>query len=112
MRAEDTFRIPEPGTSLDSHLWVVIADPTIDPQRVLIVNFTTRHNDSDNACILQGGEHSLVNHETCVNYASAKVVSDAAVHTRGLSVIDAGPTRRACPVNLPTRIMSWPPRLF
>ncbi len=49
MNAGDTFRIPQPGTSLDSHLWVVISDPVVDPDRVLIVNFTTRRKDSDPA---------------------------------------------------------------
>jgi hypothetical protein len=79
MKAGDAFRIPEPGTSLDSHLWVVISDPSIDPQRVLVVNFTTRRKDSDPACILQAGEHPFVHHETCVNYAGAKVVTGAQI---------------------------------
>jgi hypothetical protein len=79
MNAGDTFRIPQPGTSLDSHLWVVISDPVVDAERVLIVNFTTRRKDSDPACILQAGEHPFVHHETCVNYAGAKVVSRAQI---------------------------------
>jgi hypothetical protein len=41
MKAGNAFRIPEPGTSLDSHFWVVISDPSVDPERVLIVYFTT-----------------------------------------------------------------------
>ncbi len=81
MNAGDTFRIPEPGTSLDSHLWVVISDPAIDPARLLIVNFTTQRKDSDPACILQAGEHPFVHHETCVNYGGAKVVSVAQIQT-------------------------------
>jgi hypothetical protein len=64
---------------LDSHLWVVISDPVVDAERVLIVNFTTRRKDSDPACILQAGEHPFVHHETCVNYAGAKVVSRAQI---------------------------------
>jgi hypothetical protein len=81
MKAGDTFRIPEPGTSLDSHLWVVISDPALDAERVLIVNFTTRRHDSDPACTLQAGEHPFVHHETSVNYAGAKVVSSAEIQT-------------------------------
>ena len=77
MNAGDTFRIPQPGTSLDSHLWVVISDPALDPDKILIVNFTTSRADSDKACVLQAGEHPFVKHETCVNYAGAKVVSKA-----------------------------------
>jgi hypothetical protein len=75
MNAGDTFLIPLPGTSLDSHLWVVISDPNIDPDKVLIVNSTTQRADSDPACVLQAGEHPFVHHATCVNYAGAKVVS-------------------------------------
>jgi hypothetical protein len=77
MNAGDTFRIPQPGTTLDSHLWVVISDPTADEENILIVNFTTSRADSDKACILKPGEHPFVAHETCVNYAGAKVVSKA-----------------------------------
>lgn len=77
MNAGDTFKIPRPGTSLDSHLWVVISDPAADEENVLIVNFTTSRADSDKACILQAGEHPFVQHETCVNYGGAKVVSKA-----------------------------------
>jgi hypothetical protein len=60
---------------------VVISDPAADPEAVLIVNFTTRRKDSDPACILQAGEHPFVKHETCVNYAGAKVVSAAAIQS-------------------------------
>lgn len=77
MKAGDTFHIPLPGTSLDSHLWVVISDPAQDAANILIVNFTTLRQDSDTACVLQAGEHPFVKHATCVNYAGAKVVSEA-----------------------------------
>jgi hypothetical protein len=81
VKTGDTFRIPQPGTSLDSHLWVVISDPSIDAENILIVNFTTSRADSDKACILQAGEHPFVKHETCVNYAGAKVVAKASIDT-------------------------------
>jgi len=79
MKAGDTFRIPQPGTSLDSHLWVVISDPSVASAEILLVNFTTLRADSDQACVLQPGEHPFVQHKTCVNYAGAKVVSKAAI---------------------------------
>ena len=81
MNAGGTFHIPQPGTSLDSHLWVVISDPRIDQEKILIVNFTTLRADSDRACTLQAGEHPFVKHATCVNYAGAKVVSKAQIDT-------------------------------
>jgi hypothetical protein len=81
MKAGDTFRIPQPGTSLDSHLWVVISDPAQDANAILIVNFTTVRADSDTACVLAAGEHPFVKHDTCVNYRGAKVVSEASIQT-------------------------------
>lgn len=77
MKAGDTFRIPQAGTSLDSHLWVVISDPAKDSKEILIVNFTTLRADSDAACVLAAGEHPFVKHATCVSYRGGKVVSEA-----------------------------------
>jgi hypothetical protein len=95
MNAGDTFHIPLPGTSLDSHLWVVISDPVKDANNVLIVNFTTWRSDSDPACILQASEHPFVHHETCVNYAGAKVVSVAQLTT----LLQAGKMVNHAPVS-------------
>jgi len=92
MKAGDTFRIPQPGTSLDSHLWVVISDPAADAVNILIVNFTTSRADSDKACILQPGEHPFVKHETSVNYADAKILSKATIElflNKGLMITHA-----------------------
>jgi hypothetical protein len=92
MNAGDTFRIQQPGTSLDSHLWVIISDPAADEENILIVNFTTSRADSDKACILQPGEHPFVKHETCVNYAGAKILSQANIEmflNKGLMVAHA-----------------------
>jgi len=77
MKAGDTFLIPLPGTSLDSHLWIVLSDPEQDPRRILIVNLTTVRDGSDPACVLHVGDHHFVRHDTCVSYAGAKVVSGA-----------------------------------
>ena len=77
MKAGDTFLIPQPGTSLDSHLWVVISDPQQDAGRILIVNFTTLRDGSDRSCIVKRGEHHYIQHDTCVSYVGAKVVSAA-----------------------------------
>ena len=80
MKAGDTFKIPLPGTSLDSHLWVVISDPSLDSERIVIVNFTSKRADSDLACVLQAKEHPFVHHETVVNYRGAKVVSESDIN--------------------------------
>jgi hypothetical protein len=73
MKAGDTFLLQ----LADEHLWVVISDPSLNPQRVLVVNFTTWRQYHDQACILDRGDHPFVRHRTCVNYPSARVATDA-----------------------------------
>ena len=81
MKAGDTFIIEQPGTSLDSHLWMVISDPNVDPHEVVLLNFTTWRADKDQACIVEVGDHAFIRHRTCVNYGGAKVVSAAAIQS-------------------------------
>lgn len=101
MKSGDTFIIPQPGTSLDSHLWVVISDPAQDAKAILIVNFTTLRSDSETACVLAAGEHPFVKHETCVNYRGAKIVSEADIsdlmksgHLRQHAIVSAAVLKR------------------
>jgi hypothetical protein len=75
MKAGDTFLIDEPGTSLDSHLWIIISDPEIDPDHLVIVNLTTYREDKDQACVLNREDHAFIQHKTCVEYKRAKIVS-------------------------------------
>jgi hypothetical protein len=58
MNAGDTFIIPVPGTSYDSHLWMLISDPQAGEFGV-IVNFTSWRADKDQACIVEPGDHPL-----------------------------------------------------
>jgi hypothetical protein len=67
----DTVHIPIPGTSYDSHLWILISDPSQGDECV-IVNFTSWRQDKDQACIVEPGEHPYVQKRTCVNYKDAK----------------------------------------
>lgn len=71
MNAGDTFIIPLPGTSYDSHLWMVISDPGQGNECVL-VNFTSWRADKDQACVVEPGEHPYVSRKTCVNFRDAK----------------------------------------
>jgi hypothetical protein len=71
MNAGDTILIPRPGTSYDSHLWMVISDPTQGDECV-IVNFTSWRADKDQSCIVLPGEHSYIRNKTCVNFKDAK----------------------------------------
>ncbi len=75
MNAGDTLIIDEPGTSLDSHLWIVISDPAENPDEVVLVNFTKYRADKDQACIVELGDHPFISQRTCVEYRGAKTAS-------------------------------------
>jgi hypothetical protein len=71
MEAGDTFI----RADFDKHLWVVLSDPNLDPEHVLIVNLTTLDERKEKVCILKPGEHPWVQHDTCVNYADSVVTT-------------------------------------
>jgi hypothetical protein len=77
--AGDTFRPADPRA--DIHLWVVISDPSIDPNQVLIVSLTTYKPYKDGACILKTGDHPFIRHDTCIAYDLARVVSLSQLET-------------------------------
>lgn len=94
LKGGETFLIPEPGSSLDSHLWIVLSEPSIDPENVLIVNLTTWAEYKDQACLLQPGDHPFVKQRTCVNYADAKVVTAHQLET----FLDRGQIKHQTPL--------------
>jgi hypothetical protein len=69
--AGDTFL----RTDNDRHLWIVLSDPAVDPDTVLLVNLTSYDSRKERACILMPGDHEWVCKETCVNYQDAVVTS-------------------------------------
>jgi hypothetical protein len=71
VNAGDTFR-PADRTA-DIHLWVVISDPSIDPDRILIVSMTTYKPYKEDACLLDRGDHRSISHPTCIAYGLAKM---------------------------------------
>jgi hypothetical protein len=78
VNAGETIIIPLPDTSYDSHLWMVLSDPTQGDECVL-VNFTSWRADKDQACIVEPGEHPYVSRRTCVNFRDAKRCKTAAL---------------------------------
>ena len=74
MNAGEAFYVEDSGVSYDSHLWFILSDPNIDPDKVLLVNFTALRDDKDHSCVVKVGEHPYVRKDTCVNYSGAKVV--------------------------------------
>lgn len=73
MNAGDAFR-----WSFGGHSWVVISDPALDPERVLVVNFTVYTHSArwqDPACVLEPGDHPFLSKRTSVFYAKARLFS-------------------------------------
>jgi hypothetical protein len=75
MKAGDTFRCPD--RSVDTHLWVVISDPSQNSSQVLIVSLTTYGPKKEATCILKAGVHPFIKHDTCVAYGLANAPSIA-----------------------------------
>ncbi len=69
MEAGDTFRFGH------GHLQVVISDPSLDREKVVIVNMTTDRG-KDPACILIPGDHPFVKHNTSIRYDKARIAAD------------------------------------
>jgi hypothetical protein len=63
------------ANNTDCQLWIVLSDPTIDPEHVVIVNFTTHTVNEEQCCVVDKGEHPLVRHKTAVRYWDAKTVT-------------------------------------
>ncbi len=86
MNAGDTFLIG--NKSVDEHLWVIVSDPALDDQRVVVMNFTSAHRSKESFCLIQAGEHPFVKHETCIAYIHARITSLAKlIHNRDVGAI-------------------------
>lgn len=69
MEAGEAFRF----ASGDDHWWIVISDPAKDPDNVLIVNMTSFRQDKDQSCLLNPGDHEIVEHNSVIFYADSRV---------------------------------------
>lgn len=58
-----------------NHLWVVVSEPVIDPQRVIVVSMSRVQPGCDMACLLQQGEHSFIREPTYMAYYLARTPS-------------------------------------
>ncbi len=67
-------------TEADRHLWIVLSNPKVDPETVLLVSVTTWRPDKDRACMIQRGEHQFVTHDSCVSYLEARDASLAQLY--------------------------------
>lgn len=73
MQAGDTFVLIE--KDIDEHLWVVISDPNLNEDQIVIVNLTTHSVLKDQSCILKRGDHPFVKRKTIVNYRDAQITN-------------------------------------
>ena len=78
MKAGELFRFL--GIA-DIHYWMIISDPQIDPDKVLLVSFTSFDRFNDQACVLNVGDHPVIVHKTTVEYPRAKVTTDSALES-------------------------------
>ena len=76
MNAGDTFFVQQVGKLYDSHLWMVLSNPALNANQVLIVSLTTWGKDDDPACVLNVGDHPFVRQKSFIKYSHAKIVSD------------------------------------
>lgn len=67
------------GPHLSTHLWIVLSDPNLDRNRVVIVNITSWRNDAtpmnDSSCILEANEHPFIKHKSYVYYHYAIITT-------------------------------------
>jgi hypothetical protein len=58
---------------------VVCSDPALDPEPVVLVNFTSFEPEEESSCIVNAGEHVFVAHKSCMRYKDARVASVSAM---------------------------------
>ncbi len=69
----DTFLIPTPPDFATEHLFIVVI--SINKDEVLIVNITTKTDNSDLSCILTTKDHEFIYHDSVINYRDATKTS-------------------------------------
>ncbi len=70
IRLGDTF-LAQTQYKVD-HLFIVIA---VHDTKVLVVNITSKKDNSDTSCILCKDDHIFITHDSIVNYADAMLTS-------------------------------------
>lgn len=73
MKAGDTFR----PAKYDNHLWMIVSDPSMNSDAIVIMNFTTNTKDEEQSCIVRRGEHPFITDNTAIRYRDSRVASSA-----------------------------------
>ena len=79
--------------AIDDHPRIVISDPELNTDKVVLVNFTGFDGEyRDHSCVLEIGEHSWLKKRTCISYKDASVVKradvDKLIKSGGLKLLD------------------------
>ncbi len=70
-----TLLIPS-GTEFDSdkkHLFVICNDTCIDGKNLIVPLVTWKNSYSDDACVLDVGDHPFIRHRSCIQYRSTRL---------------------------------------
>jgi hypothetical protein len=77
LSAGDAFLIPDVDKSgYSQHLWIIISDPTQNPQEVLLVNVTSWECWKEDTCLIEPDDckdFPFIRHRSCVDYRLARI---------------------------------------
>jgi hypothetical protein len=62
---------------LRGHLWIVVAEISGSPEKIIVVSLTTHKPGSDTTVMFKLGDHDFIEHDTVVSYADARVFEKA-----------------------------------
>lgn len=61
-----------PHGALELHLWIIISEPSLNPEKVAIVNVSSWRDDAvelnDPSCIVNSGDHPFVGRKSYIYY--------------------------------------------
>ena len=84
LRAGDCLLIADPADESSAHFGIVISDPSLNAQSILLVGLTTWEDYKDDSCILEPAdwpELSFLRHRSCIDYRHALCASEAEIET-------------------------------
>jgi hypothetical protein len=82
-------------SDIDDHLWIIISNPKLDPDHVLIVNLTTVASYKETVCVLSVGDHPWIRHDSCVNGEALPLGCSTSAQGRWSSAL-LDPSRLTC----------------
>jgi len=72
------FWVPSGKANLE-HLYIVISNPLKNPTEVVLVSLTTKDCGVDESCVVSAEDHPSISHESCIDYARARILTEAAI---------------------------------